>query len=87
MQKTAIIRRLPEKDRDPKKPAADQVWGLYSHKGDLLGRHPTHESAEAQERAIQIQKAREKGHNIPKKSKLLAAAQGLRALASPDADD
>lgn len=63
------IRRCKPSDRDPDRPAKDQVWCLYSKDEDkLLGRHPTKEKAEKQERAVQIQKARSKGHNIPKKS-------------------
>jgi len=41
---------------------------LYDSKGKKkLGTHDTYEKARAQERAIQISKARAAGHNIPKK--------------------
>ncbi|MBM4370122.1 MAG: hypothetical protein FJ098_00610 [Deltaproteobacteria bacterium] len=43
-------------------------WVLYDSKGKKkLGTHDTYEKARAQERAIQISKARAAGHNIPKK--------------------
>lgn len=56
ISKTAIIRKLRKQDVDEDRPLSDQIWGLYSHEGKLLGRHPTKESAEDQEKAIQIRK-------------------------------
>ncbi len=50
------------KKRGPKK------WVLLSKKaGRVLGTHPTKASAERQEAAINIYKARAAGHRIPKK--------------------
>lgn len=40
---------------------------LMSHKGKRLGKHSSKKKAKAQEKAIQISKARAAGHNIPKK--------------------
>lgn len=41
---------------------------LYTHDGKrILGRHATREQAVAQERAINISKARAAGHRIPRK--------------------
>jgi hypothetical protein len=63
------IRKCKPSDRDPDRPASEQVWCLFSKDDEkLLGRHPTKEKAEKQERAVQIQKARSKGHRIPKKA-------------------
>lgn len=71
------IRRCKPSDRDPDRPADEQVWCLFSKdEGKLLGRHPTKEKAEKQERAIQIQKARAKGHKIPKASSWVRVASG-----------
>lgn len=43
-------------------------WVLYDSKGKKkLGTHDTKKKAKAQEAAINISKARKKGHNIPKK--------------------
>jgi len=43
-------------------------WVLYNHDGTrILGHHPTKASAERQERAINISKARAAGYNIPKR--------------------
>jgi len=43
-------------------------WVLYNHDGTrILGHHPTKASAERQERAINISKARAAGHRIPRK--------------------
>jgi phage I-like protein len=39
---------------------------LYSHEGKRLGEHPTREAAEKQESAVNISKARDAGHHIPK---------------------
>lgn len=36
-------------------------WILYSHKGKVLGRHPTKEKAEAQERAVEANKTSKSG--------------------------
>ena len=50
------------KKRGPKK------WVLLSKKtGRVLGTHPTKASAERQEAAINISKARAAGHHIPQK--------------------
>lgn len=77
------IRRCKPSDRDPDRPAKDQVWCLYSKDEDkLLGRHPTKEKAEKQERAVQIQKARSKGHNIPKKGARIPRKAELHAVRS-----
>lgn len=51
------IRRCKSRDFDPSRPKDEQVWCLYTKDGSrLLGRHPTKESAERQERAIQVSK-------------------------------
>ncbi len=42
-------------------------WILYSHKGRVLGVHPTKHAAKSQETAINLSKARAAGHRIPKK--------------------
>ncbi len=43
------------------------VYLLYSRtKQRILGKHPTLAKAKAQERAIQISKARAAGHRIPR---------------------
>jgi len=56
-RRQAVIKKLDEKDKDPDKPADKQLWGLYTHDGKkLLGRHPTRESAEEQEKAVQVNK-------------------------------
>jgi hypothetical protein len=41
---------------------------LISRTGKTLGTHPTMAKAEAQEKAIQISKARAAGHRIPRRS-------------------
>jgi len=43
-----------------------KLWVLFSHKGKVLGTHPTKRKAEAQEHAINISKARRAGHRIPR---------------------
>ena len=49
-------------------------WILYNHDGTkILGHHKTKASAERQERAINISKARAAGHRIPQKSAKKAA--------------
>jgi hypothetical protein len=54
----AIIKKLPKKDRD-NRPIEEQQWGLYTSDGSrLLGRHPSKEDAEKQERAVQYFKHR-----------------------------
>ena len=40
-------------------------WVLFSHKGEILGTHPTKEAAVAQEHAVNISKARAHGYRIP----------------------
>lgn len=43
-------------------------WVLYNKEGTkVLGKHSTRGDAKRQEAAINISKAREAGHNIPKK--------------------
>lgn len=43
-------------------------WKLYTHDGKrVLGTHDTKASAEKQESAINISKARAAGHRIPRK--------------------
>lgn len=55
----AVIKKLPKSDRDDKRPASEQIWGLYTSDGSrLLGRHPTREKAEKQEKAVQYFKHR-----------------------------
>lgn len=45
-------------------------WILYNSTGEkVLGRHPTRAKALAQERAVQISKARAAGHRIPRRRK------------------
>ena len=52
-----MIRRCRKKDIDTSRPKSEQCWCLYSKAtGKLLGRHPTKESAEKQERVIQMKK-------------------------------
>lgn len=41
-------------------------WVLYSHKGKVLGEHPTKRAAKSQEAAINISKARAAGYRIPR---------------------
>lgn len=54
--RTAVIKECLEKDKDDR-PAAEQRICLYTHDGKkLLGRHPNKESAEKQEKAIQVSK-------------------------------
>lgn len=49
---------------------SDGKFRLYSSDGkQLLGTHDTEEQAKAHESAVNISKAREAGHNIPKKAK------------------
>jgi len=56
MQKESIIKQCPKKDKDDR-PDSQQRWCLYTHDGDrLLGRHPSKEKAQAQERAVQSHK-------------------------------
>lgn len=54
----AVIRKCKSSDITDDKPAGEQQWCLYSRKNPdkLLGRHPSKESAERQERAIQANK-------------------------------
>lgn len=57
------IRKCDERDRDPKRPASDQVYCLFTKDGDrLLGRHPSMQEAQEQEAAIHARggKARNK---------------------------
>jgi hypothetical protein len=55
--KQTVIKQCPKKDLTDDRPKSDQQWCLYDSKGEkLLGRHPTKEKAENQERAIQIHK-------------------------------
>ena len=57
MLKNATIRKCRKQDIDPDRPRSEQKICLYSKDGSkLLGRHPTKESAEKQERAIQTRK-------------------------------
>ncbi len=42
-------------------------YKLISGKGKVLGSHSTREGAAKQERAINISKARAKGHRIPRR--------------------
>ncbi len=57
MLRTAVIHKCRKQDHDPARPESEQSWCLYTHDGkQLLGRHPTEESAERQERAIQVHK-------------------------------
>jgi hypothetical protein len=52
MRRVAVIRKCKKGDSAEGKP-----WCLYTKDGSkLLGRHPTKESAEKQERAIQVSK-------------------------------
>jgi len=47
---------------------AGKGWILYNHDGTkILGHHKSKASAERQERAINISKARAAGHRIPRK--------------------
>jgi hypothetical protein len=56
MLRTAVIQKCRKSDLD-ERPQAEQVWCLYSKDGKkLLGRHPSKESAQKQETAIQISK-------------------------------
>jgi len=50
--KEAIIRQCPKKNKDDR-PDSEQKWCLFDSKGNkLLGRHPSKEKAQKQERAI-----------------------------------
>jgi len=52
MEKEAVLKRCPKKDKKPGK-----NWCLYDSKGKrLLGRHPTKEDAMKQERAVHARK-------------------------------
>jgi len=53
--RTATIKKCREADLD-ERPADEQQWCLYSKSDKLLGRHSTKESAQKQERKIQIEK-------------------------------
>lgn len=54
--KTAVIHECKPADKDDR-PADEQKWCLYTSDGSrLLGRHPSKEKAENQERAIQVNK-------------------------------
>lgn len=54
---TAVIKKCREQDIDPDRPRSEQKVCLYTKDGTkLLGRHPSKESAEKQERAIQTRK-------------------------------
>lgn len=56
MNKSSVIKRCPEKFQDDR-PKDQQRWCLFTHDGDkVLGRHPSKEKAEAQERAVQSHK-------------------------------
>jgi hypothetical protein len=48
-----------------KVPRARRKWWLYARDGRVLGRHASERDAMAQERAINIAKARRAGHRIP----------------------
>jgi len=49
--KKAVIRKCKSGDAEENK-----TWCLYSHENKLLGRHPSKESAQKQESAIEISK-------------------------------
>ena len=52
-----VVAPCRARDRDPKRPARDQRWCLWtSKKTRILGRHPTREKALSQERLIQMRK-------------------------------
>lgn len=52
-----IIERCRPQDRNPRRPAKDQKWCLWTSDGKkVLGRHPTKKKALAQERVIQMRK-------------------------------
>jgi len=54
--KKAVIHECRPSDQDDR-PADEQKWCLYTSDGDrLLGRHPSKDKAENQERAIQVNK-------------------------------
>jgi hypothetical protein len=58
MNKEAIIKHCPKKNMDDR-PADKQKWCLFDSEGEkLLGRHPSKEKAQAQERAVQFFKHR-----------------------------
>lgn len=46
---------------------AGSKYKLVSSTGKVLGTHPSKAAATRQEKAIQISKARAKGHRIPRK--------------------
>jgi hypothetical protein len=57
MLRTAVIKKCREQDIDPDRSRSEQKICLYTKDGTkLLGRHPSKESAEKQERAIQTRK-------------------------------
>lgn len=57
--KEAIIKRCPKKNLTDDRQKSEQKWCLFDRNGDrLLGRHPTKEKAEVQERAVQFFKRR-----------------------------
>ena len=54
IMKEAVIRRCQPKDITDDRPKSEQQWCLYTKdKKRLLGRHPSKEKAEKQERAVQ----------------------------------
>jgi hypothetical protein len=55
--KTAVIHECKPSDKTDDRPASEQKWCLYTSDGSrLLGRHPSKDKAENQERAIQVNK-------------------------------
>lgn len=71
--RVAVIKKCRKEDHDPKRSASKQKWCLYTKNGKkLLGRHPSKESAEKQEQAIQIRKH---GSTVQKLQLVIAALQ------------
>jgi len=75
VQRLAVIKKCREQDLDDR-PKSKQKWCLYTHDGKrLLGRHPSEEAAQKQERAIQVNKH---GSTPPQTVKYKGATYVLR---------
>lgn len=65
IERTAVVQKCRPQDKDPNKPANEQVWCvLTKNKDRVLGRHPSKEKADAQLSAIEISKRGESQSSI-----------------------
>ncbi|KKK62442.1 hypothetical protein LCGC14_3004290, partial [marine sediment metagenome] len=60
-KETKTVRRCRAEDRDPDRPADEQVWCLIADDGSVLGRHATRGEAEDQEAAIEANRSVDPG--------------------------